>query len=101
MANIFDRKTLQITNTTGVIYTVPASTKAIIIGFNVSNKTTGAIMVTVDVANANLVTNINIDPGTNLSLLDGKIVLNAGDTVEIISNTATCGDAILSLMEIS
>lgn len=100
MAATFTRKTLAVTNTSGTLYTVPASTKAIVIGFVLSNTTSGIIKATIDCAGSNLITNVNISPETSLSVLDGKLVLEAADTVTIVSDTATCGDAILSVMEI-
>jgi hypothetical protein len=40
-----------------------------------------------------------IPAGSALSVLDGKIVLEAGDVVEVTSDTASSADVILSVLE--
>lgn len=102
MANTFKRYTSNNFGTTvATVYTVPAATTSVTIGMVASNKTAAEITVSVTVAGSQLVKDIAIPAGSSLSLLDGKIVLEATDTVTVISNTATAGDFILSVMEIA
>ena len=101
MANTFKRELASITNTETMVYTVPAATTTVVIGFIISNTTDSLIEVDIEVAGKWLGKNIPIPAGSSLSPLDGKIVLEAADEVNVTADTATCGDAILSIMEIA
>jgi len=46
-----------------------------------------------------LVKGAPIPANSALSLLDGKIILEAGDTVVVTSDTAASADVILSVLE--
>jgi hypothetical protein len=80
-------------------YTVPASTTAVMIGMTVANLGASQIAIEVKCANTYLVKAAAIPSGSSLSVLDGKIILEAGDTVEVKSDTAASADVIVSILE--
>lgn len=83
------------------LYTVPAGTTATTIGANIANITTGNIYVTVKLGALFLVKDVPIPPGTSLSILDGKLIFQAGDVVTVSSNVASSADVVLSVLEVS
>ena len=99
MANTFKRYTATLTNSQATVYTVPASTTAIIIGFMISNTTGSTVYVDVEAISVDLGKSLPIPSGSSLSVLDGKLVLEATDTIKVTGDTATSGDIILSLLE--
>ena len=80
-------------------YTVPASTTAVMIGMTVANLGVSQIAIEVKCASTHLVKGAAIPSGSSLSVLDGKIILEAGDTVEVKSDTAASADVIVSILE--
>lgn len=85
-------------------YVVPASNVATIIGLSLAN--TSNTGITVDVAvNATtqffVVKNAPIPVGGSLVVVGGdqKIVIEAGDSILVRSDTATSIDAVLSILE--
>ena len=80
-------------------YTVPAATTAVMIGMTVANLGVSQIAIEVKCAGAYLVKAAAIPSGSSLSVLDGKIILEAGDTVEVKSDTAASADVIVSILE--
>lgn len=103
MANTFKRKLASTTtaDTPVTVYTVPASTTTVVIGFMISNITASAVLATIECASTNLGTDILIPAGSSLSALDGKIVLEAADTVTIECDTLNGVEVILSIMEVT
>lgn len=102
MPNAFNNATTTNFGTTSsTTYTVPASTTAVVIGLVASNKLTQTIHVTVNVGGIVLGSNIPIPQESSLSLLDNKIVLKAAQTITIVSDTASAGDFIVSVLESS
>jgi len=101
MANTFLRKLASTTTaaTPVTVYTVPALTTTVVIGFMISNLTANMVTVSVEVASTNLGTDIPIPSGSSLSALDGKIVLEAADTVTVECDTLNGVEIILSIME--
>ena len=100
MANTFKNYTSASVGTGATtVYTVAASTTAIMIGCNLSNTTTSQIKVDVQVAGVYLVKGAPIPANSALSVLDGKIILEAADTVVVTSDTASSADVILSVLE--
>lgn len=81
------------------VYTVPAATTAVTIGLTVANTTASQILIDVQCAGAYVVKGAPIPAGAGLSVLDGKIILEATDTVVVTSDTATSADVILSILE--
>ncbi len=101
MPNTFKRFVDTISNTENTLYTVQTGRTAVVIGAIMSNTTSTNIKLTVKFANYYLVKNVMIPVESSLSILDGKVVLSAGDTVKVITDTVGAGDFILSIMEIS
>ena len=110
MANTFTRKLQQNTGTTAApvgAYTVPASTKTIVVGLSVTNTTSSAITANVfinnGVANTYVVANSPVSSGASLVAVGGdqKIVLVTGDSIWVQSTAATSIDAVMSIMEIT
>ena len=100
MANTFLNYTSASVGTSPVTtYTVGASTTAVVIGLNISNVTASQIAVDVQVAGVYLVKGVPIPAGSSLSVLDGKIILEAADTAVVTSNTAASVDVIISVLE--
>ena len=80
-------------------YTVPSATVAVVIGMNLSNVTASQITVDVQVGGVYLVKGAPIPAGSGLSVLDGKIILEAADTVVVTASAASAADVILSVLE--
>mgnify|MGYP001587857464 CR=1 FL=1 len=100
MANTFKNYTSASVGTSAATtYTVPASTTSVMIGCNLSNTTTSQIKVDVQAAGVYLVKGVPLPAGSALSVLDGKIILEAADTVVVTSDTATSADVIVSVLE--
>ena len=100
MANTFKNYTSASVGTGATTtYTVPSSTTSVVIGCNLSNTTTSQIKVDVQAAGVYLVKGVPIPAGSALSVLDGKVILEAADTVVITSDTATSADVIVSVLE--
>lgn len=100
MANTFRNYTSTSVGTSpATVYTVPASTTAVTIGLTIANTSTSQILVDVQCAGAYVVKGAPIPAGGGLSVLDGKIILEATDTVVVTSDTASSADVILSILE--
>lgn len=100
MANIFKNYTSASVGTSPVTtYTVAGSTTSVMIGCNLANTTTGQIKVDVQAAGVYLAKDIPIPAGSALSVLDGKVILEAADTVVVTSDTAASCDVIVSVLE--
>jgi hypothetical protein len=81
------------------MYTVPAGTTSVTIGLTVANIVATQIKVTVLVSGVHIIKDAPIPANSALSVLDGKIILEAGDDITIISNEAASTDVILSVLE--
>lgn len=100
MANTFKNYTSSSVGTSPVTtYTVPSATVAVTIGLTIANTTASQITVDVQCAGVYVVKGAPIPAGSGLSVLDGKIILEATDTVVVTSDTATSADVILSVLE--
>ncbi len=100
MANTFKNYTSASVGTGATtVYTVPASTTAIMMGCNLANRTASQIAVDVQVAGVYLVKGAPIPANSALGVLDGKIILEAADTVVVTSDTASSADVIVSVLE--
>ncbi len=116
MANTFKLKTKSGVNGSALstVYTVPASTTAVIIGLTISNIkgssiTADAQIVTASTTGENaddvyIVKAVPLPAGSSIEVMSGnKIILQAGDVVKSGGSNASGNDAdvILSIMEIS
>jgi hypothetical protein len=100
MANTFKNYTASSVGTGGsTVYTVPGAASAVVIGMNLANVAVGQILVDVQLGSTYLVKGVPIPAGTALSVLDGKMVLEATNTITVTSNTASSVDVILSVLE--
>jgi len=100
MANTFKNYTAtDVGASPATVYTVPASTTAVIIGCNVANKTGAAINVDVQIGSTYLVKGAPVPSGSALSVLDGKIIMETTEVFTVTSDTATSADVILSVLE--
>jgi|TARA_R100000353_G_scaffold169706_2_gene132959 hypothetical protein len=76
-----------------------------VVGINLANVTTSQILVdvyiTVSSADYYIVKNAPIPTGSSLQVLDGgaKIVLQSGDALKVVSNTASSCDAWISVVD--
>ena len=109
MANTFKNAAAAATGTSEVsVYTVPSSTTTTVIGLTCANVTsTSPIKVSIRVYDASatahfyVVKNAEIFEGGALVAVGGdqKLVLETGDIIKIISDTASAIDTIVSVME--
>ena len=101
MANTFLNYTASLTDATETtVYTVPASTTGIILGCNVANTTTSQVTVDVKCATKYVVKGAPVPSGSALSVLDGKLIAEAADTVTVQSSDSSGNvDVIVSVME--
>ena len=81
------------------VHTVASGQEAVVIGLNLANVTTSQIAVDVQIAGAYVVKGAPIPAGAGLSVLDGKIIMEAADTCVVTSDTASSCDVILSVLE--
>jgi len=106
MPNTFKRSSADAVGTSAeVLYTVPGSTRAVLIGgllSNTSNATCNAtVTVTIGSDVINLIgENTPIPANTALSFIDGKIVVLTTDVVKVKGSVAGALDAHISYMEI-
>ena len=100
MANTFKNyHTASIGTSASTVYTVPGSTTAVIIGLNLANRTGSQILVDVHLSSTFVVKDAPIPGGSALSVLDGKMIAEAAETIVVTSNTASSVDAIVSVLE--
>lgn len=100
MANTFKNYTSASVGTSAAtVYTVPASTTSVMIGCNLANTLSSQVSVDVQAAGVYLAKGVPIPAGSALSVLDGKVILEAADTVVVTSDTASSADVILSVLE--
>jgi len=99
MANTFKNYTSSLTDDTETtVYTVPASTTAVVIGLNVANTTTSQITVSVKVAGTFLVKNAPIPAGSALSVLVGKVIAETTDTITAQSSDSSGNVDVIALV---
>ena len=100
MANVFKNYTTDGAGTSlATVYTVPSSTTAVIIGANLANVTDAQIEVDVLLGSIYLVKGVPIPANTAFSMLDGKFIAEAADTIKVQSDTASSVDVVLSVLE--
>jgi len=101
MANTFTKavSSASVGTTEETIYTVPSSTTGIVVGINLANVVNSQIKVTVKLNSVHLVKNVPVPAGSALAVLDGKLVVQAGDVIKVKSDTADSTDVIISILE--
>ena len=81
------------------VYTVASATTSILIGVNLANTTASQITVSAQLGTTYIVKDAPIPSGGALSVLEGKIIAEAADTIVVTSDTASSCDAIISVLE--
>jgi hypothetical protein len=109
MANTFKNAKKKVQTTAGTaVYTCPSATVAIVIGCQVANVSATAEEVEVfwtDSSDSNaivrLVKDVIIPSQAALAPIAGKLVLEAGDTINAIGETNDDAEIVVSVLEIS
>lgn len=106
MANTFKSYLASATGTSAAtVRTVPSSTQTVAVGINLANILTSQIKVSAYITRSStdyyIVKNAPIPAQGALSVLDGKIILEAADVVKVISDTGSSVDTVLSVLEIT
>ena len=108
MANVFKLKTkANVGVTTSAVYTVPAATTTTVIGITLANTSGSSINVGVGVSRVSsdsvkLLKDAPIPQGSTLEFMQGnKIVLEATDTITVVSDTASSLDASITILELT
>jgi len=100
MANTFKNFTSSSVGTNETTtYITPLATTTVTIGLSIANTTASQIKVTVKAAGVHVIKDAPIPASSALSVLDGKIILEASDSITVTSDTAASADAILSVLE--
>jgi hypothetical protein len=109
MANTFKNKVYSGANTSAnalvSVYTAPSSTTTVVIGLTLANTTTSQITADIKLNTGQsvfLAKNIPIPSGSSFEYMAGnKIIMEAGHTLQVSSNTADSLDTVASIMEIT
>ena len=109
MANTFKNKVYDGANTTAnaimSVYTVPSSTTTVVIGLTLANTTSSQITADIKLSAGStifLAKDIPIPAGSSFEYMAGnKIIMEAGHTLKVASNTADSLDTAMSIMEIT
>jgi hypothetical protein len=99
MANVFTNKKGQGTESGTTVYTAPSETIAILIGLNLANTTSSQVTASVTLDGSFIIKDAPIPSGSALSALDGKIIVEEGEVIEVFASVDNSVDAILSLLE--
>ena len=100
MAQTFKNYTAaSIGSTPTTVYTVASATTSILIGVNLANRTASQITVSAQLGTTYIVKDAPIPSGGALSVLEGKIIAEAADTIVVSCDTASSCDAIVSVLE--
>ena len=116
MANTFKLVTRDVAPATAgtpeTIYTVQTGSTIVMLGMTLANVHTSQVTASVTLVStttqtsqtqnttAHLVKDAAIPVGSSLSVLDGKVVLNAGDIIKVDCSVADKVSVIMSYMEI-
>ena len=101
MASSFKNITASGTSAGSTLMTVPASTTTVVIGLTIANISGVLLTVDLKVGTIALLDNVPIPAGSTLGALDGKLVLETGDTLVEACSTDAGVDYIISYMEIT
>tara|TARA_R110002074_G_scaffold198768_2_gene366440 strand:+ start:2618 stop:2959 length:342 start_codon:yes stop_codon:yes gene_type:complete len=113
MANTFKLKTKAgIDASLVTVYTVPADTTTVIIGLTIANVNSGSVTADAKIVTASssgenaddvyVIKSVPLPTGSSIEVMAGnKIVLEAGDVIQVNGSVTNAVDAILSVMEIT
>ena len=91
------------------VYSVPAATRTIFLGFNIANIITSDMKVTVTMTadsggtndNVFIAKNLPIPKESSIEIMAGnKMILNTGDAIKVQSDGTNAFDVLLSIVEI-
>lgn len=99
MANVFKNYTGEATTSGAVVYTVPSATTGILLGLNLANKNAAAVTASVQLGSLYIIKDAPVPAGSALSVLDGKIIAEASETITVTASANSSIDAIISVME--
>ena len=103
MANTFKRK-IGSTATAGVplvVYTVPPATTTVVIGCLITNITANLINVSITAAGTSIGDDIPLPANSVLAPIEGKLVVEATDTITVEADADNSAKVVLSIMEIT
>lgn len=90
------------------IYTAPSLTTSIILGVAIANKSSNVVSLTLSFTDSSATTttqmlpSVQIPGNTTLEVLAGqKYILEAGDTLKALADTATSIDITMGVLELS
>ena len=110
MAYTFDSGNALAVGTSEItMITCPVATQIIVIGYTIANITAGNVKVSIKFGDSSasteshIIKNGDIAPGSSLVPIGGfqRIVLNAGDTIKVVSDTDASVDATISYIELT
>ena len=109
MANTFKNEVFAGGNTAAdtdiIVYTCPSSTTTVVIGLSVANLTTSQITADIKLnagTTVHLVKNLPIPTASSFEFMAGnKMILQAGDSIIVQSDTANSVDIVMGIMEIT
>ena len=108
MPNAFKNGYLDVTSSVQTIYTVPASTEAVVKSIRITNVNgTTADAITCDIVdsssgNSRIASTISVPADSSLELIEKEIFLEAGDLVKLTGNQSSGYiEALISVLEIT
>lgn len=101
MPNVFKNEVARATTTGATMYTVDSGKTTVVIGLNLANNSvqTQEVSIQVQPSNYYLLKDAPIPAGSALSALDGKLILEAGDSLVIYGDNDNQVDGFLSILE--
>ena len=99
MPNTFKNYTGTATTGGQTVYTVPSATVAVIIGANLANTSAAQVTASVQLGAIYLIKDVPLPAGSALSVLDGKIIGEASDTIVVTASSNSAVDVVLSVLE--
>jgi hypothetical protein len=108
MANTFKMVSADVGTSFGTVYTAPSATTAVVIGFTIANvHASTASYVTAKVVQSGgssesiLINQLSIGINDSFNPIDGKLVLETGDYIQLLSENASSLELTLSYLEIT
>ncbi len=101
MANTFNRLLVSGTSAGSTLVTIGVGATWVIIGLMASNVSGSLITIDVQLGAKYLVKDVPIPAGATLPLLEGKLVMVAGDTLDELCSVDAGVDYIISYMEMT
>ena len=109
MANTFKNEVFAGGNTAAntdiIVYTCPSSTTTVVIGLSVANLVTDQITVDVKLnagTTVHVAKDLPIPTASSFEFMSGnKVILQAGDSIIVQSDTANSVDIVMAIMEIT